>query len=245
MSERRTVSLGTVILLVALAGYAFLAFGNGMDRLAASNPSRADLVPGILRAQAARTDAAVALSRSELRQSEAYAVEALRSAPGNSRSLGTLASAQLLRGDPWAAHRVLEVARNGGWRDPVAQAYWTRDRLARGAPEAALRHLEALLRTQPNLPVGEQLLAAAAFDPEGRIALIERLKSHEPFARELFLVDGSDLSSAVALRGDLLLDPTMETQPYGCSIAESVIEGLAERQMSDKAEAVAALHCAI
>ncbi|MFN2101271.1 hypothetical protein [Altererythrobacter sp. MF3-039] len=245
MSSPRTVTFGSVIFVSLLAVYAFLALGSGMDRLSAQDPSRASLVPEILSAQAAQAEAALALAQSDYRGAESHAIRALQASPREPRVLGLLASAQLLRGDTWAAHRGFSVARSGGWRDPVTQSYWANDQLSRGKPQEAIRHLEALLRAQPYLAAGEQLLLAIAQDQSARTALLERLKTHEPLATAVFAVEGTDLSSAVALRGELLLDPQMETQPYGCAIAGSVIEGLAERQMSDRADAVAAQHCPI
>ena len=245
MNAERAIGPGAIVLTLVLLAYAFLSFASGMDRLSANDPSRALLVAGPLRAQAAQAQAAVALSKSEFHDAEAFAAEALSAAPGDPRVLGALASAQVLQGEPAAGHRAFEVARAAGWRDAAVQAYWAREGLAQGDAQSAIRHLEALLRARPFLPAAEQLLAAAASDAEVRSALLARAMAHEPFARELFAVDSSDLSSSVALRGELLLDPQMEAQPYGCSLAGGVIEGLAERQMSDQADAVAARHCPI
>ena len=245
VSERPAGQAAMWLVCLALAGYAWLAFGSGMDRLAAGQPEQAELVPAVLRADAARVEAAAAIEIGSLYSAEMLAIEALDADPRDFRSTSLLGAIRLLRGDPWAAQHAFVAARMLGVRDPVTQSYWTNDLIERGRAAQAVPYFEALMRGWPGYPTIEELLIDLTRDADGRAALAARIAEHEPFALAIFAVDHQDMSASVALRGELLLDPALEEQPHGCAIAREVIEGLAERQMSAQAEAVAQQHCSI
>ena len=234
------IVLGVSLSLVAL--YAMAALDSGFDRMSAFDPAGA-WQPELLRVDASRVAAAAALSAGDVPKAERFAREALLRAPTNRQTTALLATALLLSGEDPAARRAFAIAHRGGWRDPLVQSYWLNNSLVEGRPRNAVEHFEAIVRSWPNFPATDQLLAGVMANAEARAILIERLSKHTTFARALFTVDATDSSHSVVLRADLSSDPAFKRQPLDCEILEPVIKGLKLRRMIERATVVRRMHC--
>ncbi len=111
----------------------------------------------------------------------------LAQSPYDQAALRDLASAERLRGNDEPARALITLAGRLGWRDSQTELMLLEDALSQGDADAAMRHIDALLRRKPELaPRLIPALHAAAMDPIGRAALLERLDASPPWRKEFF-----------------------------------------------------------
>lgn len=207
---------------IALCGaliYAGLAVASGFDRIAASAPAAAALVP-----QALQTGALTGLLRGQGAAPQLPLAERLVSrAPARAEAVSLLGTARLAKGDLEGADRAFRIAALYGWRDAPTQLYWLQTALTAERYDLAALRFDALARQWPDAPAVAQ--AAAAFDitAEGRAALTERIVAGAGWARVYALASEGEDAAALARRAEVLLAAGRGGRKLGCAdIARSV-----------------------
>lgn len=183
--------------LAALYGYA--CFGSGLDRLSATNPAWQELVPAYFRANAETARAAQALASGGSADRSEAARRAVLADPVDRRPVALLGTQRLLAQDYAGAEAAFRVGAKLGWREPVTQGYWYRAALQAGDAARAAERLDALLRANPGMRGGDEMIEPLLATPKGRQALADRL-SYRPGWLPRFLAP-SRQASAPALIG--------------------------------------------
>lgn len=226
---------------VALSGaliYAGMAIASGFDRVAASAPPVAALVPDAL-----KTGALTGLLRGQGAAPQLPLAERLVSrAPARAEAVSLLGTARLARGDPAGADRAFRVAALYGWRDAPTQLYWLQTALAAERYDLAALRFDALARQWPAAPAVAQ--AAAAFDitAEGRAALTERILAGASWARVYALASEGDDAAALARRAEVLLSAGRGGRKLGCADIARTVNSLGTTDIT-AAAALWRVHC--
>ncbi|MFN3516202.1 MAG: hypothetical protein ACK4YM_03465 [Novosphingobium sp.] len=210
--------LGGVVL------YAALALGNGLDRLSATRPQVAQWVPGPLRAEGWRAEAARLLEAGDGAGAAELAKRAVRADPIDPRSTALLGAGQLAERKALQADRAFRVAARFGWRDPLTQIYFMNAGLAAGQPRLAALRLDAVLRQAPFLPVRDMLFARFEATPDGRAALAERL-AMRPSWTESYLTRTGDLALPT-LQARAAIVASMKGPDWNCDTVEPLVTKL-------------------
>ena len=207
--------LRAAVVLAGLA-YAGLAFGSGLDRLAADDPAMAQRVPSAFAAQALRTLGAQALTQGKAGELLRLGQAALSDSPTDPQSAAMFGAGLLASGNRAGADRAFRTAGKLGWRVPITQNYWMGRALAQGDyPLAALR-FDALLRQQPALHRQRALLDPLERNPAGRAALITRI-ALRPVWVDSYAGDVADLPADVMeQRTTVLLEAAAKGVVLGC-----------------------------
>ena len=114
---------GRIVASLGLLAFAALAGASGLDRMSLFEPALGRLVPEPLRAQGARSTAALAITRNQPGPALAAARAAVKADPIDPGSTALLGTAYLLNGQLAEAEAAFRVAARFGWRDPATQAY--------------------------------------------------------------------------------------------------------------------------
>ncbi len=216
--------------------YAALAIIAGLDRMAAGDVRRRSL-PDWPYAIAAPFEAAQsALRRGDPAGAVRQAQTVVRHDPVNPRAISLLGASLLTARQIDAARDAFVLAERLGWRDPVTQRYWLAEALRLGDAARAARHLDALLRQQPDVPDRDTLLRSLLIYDEGRAALADRLKSDPdwlvPFVAQVDRLDDDDLDA----RADVV--QRTGAGHWQCPQAANLIDALLAHGLLDDATTV-------
>lgn len=216
-----------LVMLGGVAVFAVLALGSGLDRLSATRPGAAQWVPGPLRAEAWRAEAAASLGAGNAAKASAAAEQAVRADPIDPRATALLGAGLLAERKAVPADRAFRVAARFGWRDPLTQLYFMDAAFAAGQPRLAALRLDALLRQAPFLPVRDMLFAQFEASPERRAALAERL-ALRPSWTEAFMIRSGDLPLA-SLQARAAIVGTMKGADWNCDAVEPLVIKLIDK----------------
>ncbi len=170
-----SVALSRLAVLAGCAGFALVAVGSGMDRLAVATPALARQVPALFAAESLRMLGPDALAQPQPGAAMPLARNFLAAAPVDPAASALLGAARLKAGDAAGAEAAFRIAGQMGWRVPLTQTYWLNRALALGDFTVAAQRLDALLRQQPLLLRARALVDPIESSDAGRAALIERL----------------------------------------------------------------------
>ena len=243
MLWRPGVLLGRVAASLAVLMFGALAVASGLDRMSLQTPALARLAPPAMRAQASRSAAGLALIRGQSKEAVAHAGEAVESDPLHPSSTALLGAAHLSNGDTARAEAAFRVAARLGWREPATQLYWYEAALQSGDMPRAAERADALLRTRPDFPGTNQMLAALESSAAGRAALIRRL-ADRPAWLDLYLrADESVGDEILDRRSAVLADLAAVGTRLGCEAVTPFAKGALERGARRQAESVWIGHC--
>lgn len=235
--------ISKLAMLGAVAAFAVLAAGNGLDRASAQHPELARFVPGLLAAEAHRSRAAAALQAGDHGPALAAASMAAVADPIDPRSTALLGATQLAAGQQVKADRSFRVAARFGWRDPLTQLYFMNVALNAGQPRLAALRLDAVLRQTPDFPVRDMLLAQFEATPQGRAALAERL-ALRPAWTDSYLQHASMLElPALRARAEVL--GSLAAMPWGCDVVSPLVVRLVLAGGSLEARQLWQAHCPV
>ncbi|MDE2561274.1 MAG: hypothetical protein KGL48_03410 [Sphingomonadales bacterium] len=181
-----------VVLGVTAIAYAALALATGADRLTQLVPATPALAGWTYDAGAARARGTFALIAGDPAKAAAFARDAIRADPLETLSISLLGQSLVMSKDYVAADKAYRVAGQLGWRDAVVQVYWMDQALQAGAYDVAAERLDALLRQTPLIERRNFLIGAVTATPEGRAALVNRLRNR-PNWGPMFAGDVADL----------------------------------------------------
>ena len=236
-------SSGRIAASLALLLFAGLTAASGLDRLSSQAPALARLVPLPFRAQATRASAAQAIVRMQARTALLNARRAVAADPVDPSAGGLLGTAYLLNQHADQAEAAFRVAARFGWREPATQIYWYQAALQSGDLALAVDRVDALLRTNPDLPQRDVLLAPLESTAPGREALIVRMAGR-PVWLAGYLGPDAEISDEILARRTLVLtDLAKAGTRLGCdAVAPFVSQALARGARRD-AERVWTGHC--
>lgn len=234
--------LRTAVVLASLA-YVGLAFGSGLDRLAANDPAIAQQVPAPFAAQALRTLGAQALEQGKAGEVLRLGQAALNDSPTDPQSAAMFGAGLLATGNRAGADRAFRVAGKLGWRVPITQNYWMSKALAQGDYGLAALRLDALLRQQPALHRQRALLDPLERNPAGRTALIARI-ALRPVWANAYAGDVADLPADVMeQRTTVLLEAAAKGVVLGCPAIAPGASRLATLGLFSQGSALWRAHC--
>ena len=227
--------------LAALYGYACL--GSGLDRLSAINPAWQAFVPAPFRANAETGKAALALaSGTGIDQSEAVR-RAVLADPVDRRPIALLGTQRLLAQDYAGAEAAFRISAKLGWREPVTQGYWYRAALQAGDTARAAERVDALLRANPGMAGGDEMINPLLATPRGRQALADRL-SYRPGWLPRFLAPSRQASSpALTERAEVVRLMAEHGASLSCAEIEPLERRLAEAGLRQPARTLRPRRC--
>ena len=235
---------GRITISLALLLFAVLAVANGLDRLSPRAPALARFVPPPLQAQAWRARAAQAVVRDQPKTALVMARRAVAADPVDPAATGLLGTAYLMNQRPTQAEAAFRVAARFGWREPATQAYWYQAALQSGELALAVDRVDALLRTHPDLPARDLLLAPLESTSQGRAALAVRMAGRPDWLTGYLHPDAELGDAAFARRTQVLLELAEAGTQLGCdAVAPFVTQALVRGARRD-AERVWTRHCA-
>lgn len=222
--------------------YAVLAIGNGLDRLAFTQPGMASHVPALF-----ATDTLEGVGEANLR-SDPHAATALAErlvarAPIEPFSTALLGASRAASGDDAGADRAFRVAGQLGWRIPLTQSYWLAAALAAGDIRIAAQRLDALLRQRPELLRLPETLAPFESGDAGQAALVDQLATRPPW---LDWYDGAIdpvPAEIIARRVPALMLLGDRGVVLGCAAIAPAVSRLAAAGLASEAEALRHRHC--
>ncbi|MDE2436394.1 MAG: bacterial transcriptional activator domain-containing protein [Sphingomonadales bacterium] len=220
----------------ALAAYAWLAVGSGLDRATETRPDLARQVPSLLSSEALRASTREALAKgdgtSALRLSEA----AVTNAPLDPTSTALLGAARYATGDRVGAERAFRVAARLGWRVAYTQIYMLGRALEVGDYRVAALRLDALARQNPGVLDQHQLFDPFERSAPGRSALADRLATAPPWLRPYAMAVHDLPPDRLAQRTAVLNEVAQRGKPVGCAVIGPTVSSLiAENQVADAA----------
>jgi len=222
--------------VIGCLGYAALALVSGLDREAVEDTTRPTLVNWPY-AVASQFGAAVgAIKRHDPAKAVVHGSTMVRHDPANSASLSLYGLTLIEAHQPDKAREAFLLAGRLGWRDAIAQRYWFNESLRMGDAQEAARHLDALLRRDPDLPGRDTMLRAILAYTQGRAAIADRLKVDPGWAVALVSqMDGLDIDDLDA-RAEVVqrAGPTH----YSCAQASNLMDALVYTGLLDDAAAV-------
>lgn len=230
--------------VLACLGYAGLACGSGLDRLALNDPAAAQRVPAPFASQALRTLGAQAIERGPASAVLQLGKAALSDSPTDPQSSALFGAGLLASGDRAGADRAFRVAGQLGWRVPITQSYWMSKALAQGDYAIAALRLDALLRQQPALHRQRDLLDPMERNPAGRAALITRMAARPGWATS-YASDVADLpTDMMQQRTTVLLEAAAKGVVLGCPVIAPSASRLATLGLFSDGSALWRAHCA-
>ena len=237
LAGRVGVSLGLLL-------FGALAAASGVDRMSLLAPALGRLVPGPLQAQAARSTAALAITRGQSEAAIAAARKAVAADPVDPASTALLGTAYLLTEQPAEAEAAFRIAARFGWRQPATQIYWYEAALQSGDWPRAVDRADALQRAYPGLAMRDELLAPLEDTPQGRAALIVRLAGR-PNWLDIYLKPEAELSDEVLdRRSRVLADLAASGTRLGCDAVAPFVNASLTRGARGSAERIWTGHCA-
>jgi len=230
--------------LGALGCVAYGAFAliSGLDREATADVNRPALVhwPYSLGAEFGAT--ADAIRHRDAPRAMDEGRHLVEHAPGNARSISMYGTALLAAKKPEQARQAFVLAAHLGWRDQATQQYWFKEGLQQGDAELASRHLDAMLRQDPDLPDRDKFLRGILAYYEGRAAIAARLRDNpEWLVAFVSQVDGLDIDD-LAARADVV--QRVGQGHWDCAAAANLIDALIVNGLPDEANAVHKSVCA-
>jgi len=241
--SRRRALLGRIGASLGLLAFGALAAANGIDRMSLYAPPLGRLVPEPLQVQAARSTAALAITRGQKETAVAAARRAVAADPIDPGSTALLGTAYMLAEQPAEAETAFRIAARFGWRQPTTQAYWYEAALQSRDWPRAVDRADALLRVYPGLPTRDQLLAPLETTPQGRAALIVRLAG-EPNWLDFYLRPETELSDDILdRRSQVLSELAAAGTRLGCDPVAPFVNAALARGARDSAERVWTGHC--
>jgi hypothetical protein len=226
----------------ALLLFAALALASGFDRMSAVAPALGRYVPAPLRAQAARANATLALTRQQPRNALVSARKAVAADPVDPASAALLGTVELMNGRPSAAEAAFRVAARFGWREPMTQVYWDQAAFQSGDLPRAVERADALLRAHPGVAVRDLLLEPLVRTAEGPAALVVRMADRPIWLDDYLLLDGADDAEA-ARRSLVLTELSAAGTRLGCGEVTPFVRQMVARGARREAERVWVGHC--
>lgn len=152
------------------------------------------------------SDALVALAEKtagephpDLAKIRSLAVQALRANPLSARAMVDLAAVSETEGDAAKAEALMRAAGARDLRDPRAQGWLANDALKKGDFDAALPHLDALLRTHPEVaPRLLPVIAQTMQFPKSAKSLADLMQTNPPWRQAFMDVMASTASASAA-----------------------------------------------
>lgn len=242
--RRRRRSLVAAILIVAISAlYVVAAWNSAFDRESGGNPAAEQLVAGPFRAKADAARSYTLLRAEENEKAAAAAARAISSDPIDRNPTALLGAALLASGNATGADAAFRVAAQFGWRQSLTQLYWLQVGLATSDWDTAALRMDALLRSDPEMPNADMLLSRFEADAAGRAALSRRLAENPPWTQQ-YLLPGERFSpKQLALRGETLTALAETGGALGCEPVKAFTEQLVLRGQYDRAESVWDAHC--
>ena len=220
---------GRVILAAATLLYAGLALGNGLDRWSLDRPGLPK-VPAMLAAQSWRAQAVAALTGHRPDQARVAALRAVVSAPMEPASASLLGSASLALGQSRQADNAFKVAAGMGWRDLPTQIYWVLSGIALSDEDMAAQHLDALMRSAPDVAQSAAVLTQIEAVPSGQRALARQLAVGPAWIDQYAAAARSLNPAQFAQRIALLRRAAIAGHTPSCQASSDAINALAYEQ---------------
>lgn len=228
---------------LALLTYGGLAVASGLDRMSATSPELARLVPAPFAAQALRIEARDLLDRGQPQRALTTAQTALARSPLDPESPALLGLARLQTGDDRAAERAFVVAGKLGWRVPSVQAYWMDRALASSDYKVAAMRLDAMLRQRPDRVDERRLLDPMERNPAGQEALAARMAA-APAWLATYSTRVTGLDRGRLLQRAMVMEALARRGlAVGCEAASPMVEALVDKDAVEVAGAVWRRHC--
>ncbi|RVU04971.1 hypothetical protein EOE18_09520 [Novosphingobium umbonatum] len=232
----------------AVACYAALAVGDGLNRLSANRLSANQLslaryVPEFLHSEALNEESLMALSKGDAKAGEALARRAMQIAPLDARSSAMLGTARLMLGDAQGAEAAFTYSAQRGWRAAPTQTYWLQRAWAMGDYRVAGLRMDALLRLHPASINNHALFDPLEQDPAMREVMAERLSLNPNWA-QVYTRDVIGLADQrLAARVDVLARLAQKGGSLGCGGVQMVINQLTGRNQIPAAIGLWRAHC--
>lgn len=241
MARPPAALVGRIGVSLALLAFGALSAMSGLDRMASRAPAAA-LLPPFLRAQSARSSAAVAIARRDTSSAIVSARQAVAADPVNAASTALLGSAYLLDGQDGRAEQSFRIAARFGWREPATQLYWYDAALqADDLPRAAER-ADALLRTHYGLWSTEDVLKPLERTPAGRAALIRRMAERPEWLTFYLRLERPD-PDLLDRRSEVLAGLGRQGTSLGCDVVTPLVQTALDHGSRRQAERVWRAHC--
>lgn len=229
--------------IVGALAFSLAALGSGLDRMSRSDPRIAAVVPGPFRANADRALAQLALGSENYAAMKAPAAAAVRRDPMVATSSALYGWSLYASGEGEPATQAFRVAGQLGWRDPLVQIYWFAAAMEQADYPVAAMRLDALLRQVPGDPQRDPLVYRLEAVPQGRAALVERLRER-PNWLAAYASDINPLPPQQAeARYQTLLLLGQSGARLGCEGIARYVSRLASAKMPDQALGLRAAHC--
>jgi tetratricopeptide (TPR) repeat protein len=228
---------------LALLLFGALAAASGLDRMSREAPALARLIPRPLQAHAARSTAALAVTREQPGPALAAARRAVAADPVEPASTSLLGTAYLMAGRPAEADAAFRVAARFGWREPPTQVYWYQAALQAGDLPRAVDRADALLRTRPDLSARDRLLEPLESTAAGRAALIVRLAGRPNWLTGYLQPDEQLSDDTLDRRALVLTELAAAGTRLGCETVTPFVKAALTRGARDNAERVWTGHC--
>lgn len=233
---------GRALGAIALAGFAVLAIGSGLDRASGVDPAFAELTPGPFRSTADLVMANAALVREDAGAVVELAGKAVTSAPLAPDAIAMLATGHALAGDADKADAAFRAAAGTGWRNPLTQFYWIEKSFEAGRPDFAAARADALLRGDPSRSDADFIFAQFEEGGDARAAMAARL-AERPNWTVTFLSPGDLPAERLRARAAVLASDAIGAEPLGCETIARLASAVATRVGPDEATSILDRHC--
>ena len=221
--------------------FAGLALASGLDRMSATRPELARLVPTMFASEAHAARVPSLLRAGQADASVEAARAALAADPLDMGDAGRLGAVALLTGERDLADRAFSTALRLGWRDPATQAWFFAGDMRVRDYAAAAQRLDVLMRTDARFPGGDALLAELEARPEARGALAEVLERGPAWWADYLRPEGRLASEALVRRAAFLASAA--APQVGCDGAAAIAGELVESGERRAAERLWATQC--
>lgn len=230
-------------LTAALLCYAALALLSGADRLSASHPAMARLVPAFMRSEANRVSAAIALAREETERARHFARAAIDSDPIDRFPSALLGATELMAGRFDDAEAAYRVAASLGWRETSTQIYWYEAAIrANDYPRAAER-LDAVMRTRAKAVDTDMLLDPFLASRAGQEALATRLALRPPWLEHYLAPPANVSDENLRARGEVITRVGARGTILGCVEPATLGRRLLDQGNWETAASLWDVHC--
>lgn len=210
----------------AVAAYAALAIGSGLDRASASDPALARHVPALFAAEAVLTKGRSAIAQGNGTEAAALGARAVSRAPLDPAASALLGAGRLASGDRAGADRAFRISAQLGWRIPYTQLYMMGRALELGDYRVAALRFDAMARQQPGLVRERRLLDPLERDPRGRAALAERLRANPLWLRGYGMNVQGLPADTIAQRALVLNEVARQGGAIGCEPVGPTVSAL-------------------
>lgn len=229
------------VVTVTLLGYALLAMASGLDRAAIWQENRVGLRDWPFGQGMARATGADLITQQQFAAALAPLAKALAAGPLDPRVIGMMGLAQTRLGQDKAAAATFDVGGQLGWRDLPTQIFQYNMGVGYGDWDYAAQRVDALLRVDPESPLGPALLAPLLATPEGQRALVARLAERPGWSNSLVQIIPRGQPQAVAQRGAVVL--AAKHGIWQCKDLVNLTNRLVEDGFAEEAGAVWAVAC--